>query len=129
MVLQNEDRNGIWENIVKHYEFIQGAQMSNSFILLMALNCSKEAMSTTQLSEVIANHSKGKIYKASGALKDSLENRLRKKGYIVGNDIPNIKRNHKPIRMTLYKITPKGRKLLRGWTGFLSTFSESSQIL
>jgi hypothetical protein len=63
------------------------------------------------------------IFKASGALKDSLENRLRKSGYVEGKDIPNIKRNHKPIRMTLYTITPKGRKLLKGWIGFLSTYS------
>ena len=47
--------------------------MSNSFILLTALNSSKELLSTTQLSEIIANQSKGKIVKASGALKDSLE--------------------------------------------------------
>src|SRR5918994_4137781 len=123
MILQNEDLNRIWENIVKHYEFIQGAQMSNGFILLMALSSSKEPLSTTQISEIIANQSKGKIFKASGALKDSLENRLRKNGYIAGNDIPNIKRNHKPIRMTLYTITPKGRKLLKGWSTFLSAFS------
>ena len=30
MALQNEDQNRIWENIVKHYEFIEGAQMSFS---------------------------------------------------------------------------------------------------
>ena len=124
MVLQGEDenQNRIWENIVKHYEFVQGAQMSNSFILLMVLNGSKEPLSTTQISGIIVNQSKGKIFKASGALKDSLEHRLRKNGYITGNDIPNVKRNHKPIRMTLYTITPKGRKLLKGWIGFLSTY-------
>ena len=110
----------MWENIVMYYEFIEGAQMSNSFILLMALNGSKESLSTTQISEIIAKQSKGKIFKASGALKDSLEHRLRKNGYIEGNDILNVKRNHKPIRMTLYSITPKGRKLLKGWIGFLS---------
>jgi hypothetical protein len=36
--------------------------------------------------------SKGKIYKVSGALRDSLENRLRKLGYVDGKDIPNINR-------------------------------------
>lgn len=123
MVLEIEAENKIWENIVKHYEFIQGAQMSNSFILLMALNGSNEPLSTTQISEVISNQSKGKIFKASGALKDSLENRLRKSGYVEGKDIPNIKRNHKPVKVTLYNITPKGRKLLKGWIGFLSTYS------
>jgi DNA-binding PadR family transcriptional regulator len=85
----------------------------------MTLNWSKEPLSTTQISEIIASQSKGKIFEVSGALKDSLENRLRKNGYVAGNDIPNVKRNHKPIRMTLYTITPKGRKLLRGWISFL----------
>ena len=28
----------LWEIIAKNYEFIEGAQMSNSFIILMALN-------------------------------------------------------------------------------------------
>ena len=93
--------------------------MYNSFILLMTLNWSKEPLSTTQISEIIASQSKGKIFKVSGALKDSLENRLRKNGYVAGNDIPNVKRDHKPVRMTLYTITPKGRKLLRGWISFL----------
>jgi hypothetical protein len=91
------------------------------FILLMTLNGSKVPLSTTQISEIIASQSKGKIFKASGALKDSLENRLRKYGYTEGKDIPNIKRNHKPVRMTLYSITPKGRKLLKCWLGFLSS--------
>jgi DNA-binding PadR family transcriptional regulator len=85
----------------------------------MTLNWSKEPLSTTQISEIIASQSKGKVFKVSGALKDSLENRLRKNGYVAGNDIPNVKRNHKPVRMTLYTITPKGRKLLRGWISFL----------
>lgn len=39
--------------------------------------------------------------------------RLRKNGYVEGNDIQNLKKNHKPIRMTLYTITPRGRKLLK----------------
>ena len=97
MVLEIEAENKIWENIVKHYEFIQGAQMSNSFILLMALNGSKEPLSTIQISEVISNQSKGKIFKAYGALKDSLENILRKNGYIAGNDIPMLKEIINPL--------------------------------
>jgi hypothetical protein len=67
-------------------------------------------LSTTQIPEIISNQSKGK------------KNRLRKNGYVEGNDIPNVKRNHKPIRMTLYTMTPKGRKLLKGWIAFLSAY-------
>jgi DNA-binding PadR family transcriptional regulator len=86
----------------------------------MALSNSKEPLTTTQISEKIALNSKGKIFKISGTFKDSLEIRLRKAGYVDGTDIPNIKRDRKPIRMTLYSITPKGQKLLKGWLAFLS---------
>jgi len=118
--LENKDQDRIWDNIIRHREFIDGAQISNSFIVLTALSESKQSLSTTQLSEIISTKSRGQLFKVSGALKDSLENRLRKFGYVEGKDIPNIKRDHKPIRMTLYSLTPKGRKLLKGWLGFLS---------
>ena len=86
----------------------------------MALSESKEPLSTTQISEKIAINSRGQLFKVSGALKDTLENRLRKAGYVNGSDIPNDKTDRKPIRMTLYSITPKGQKLLKGWLTFLS---------
>jgi hypothetical protein len=37
----------LWESVAKYYEFIEGAQMSNRFIILMALSQSKESLSTT----------------------------------------------------------------------------------
>ena len=119
-VAETEGEGYIWEKIAKNYDFIDGAQISNSFIVLMALNNSKESLSTTQISEKIAVQTKGKIYKVSGALRDSLENRLRRSGYVEGKDIPNIKTNHKPIRMTLYAMTPKGKRLLNGWIAFIN---------
>jgi hypothetical protein len=81
----------------------------------MALNES-ESLSTTQISEKIAFNSKGKIFKVSGALKDSLENRLRKAGYVDGMDIPNEKTDRKPIRMTLFD-NAKGSKTVEGVVG------------
>jgi DNA-binding PadR family transcriptional regulator len=119
-IIEERNSNDLWESIAKNYEFIEGAQMSNSFIILMALRQSKEPLSTTQISEKIAINSKGKLFKVSGALKDSLENRLRKAGYVDGNDIPNQKTDRKSIRMTLYFITPKGKRLLNCWIAFLS---------
>jgi hypothetical protein len=122
-VAETEGEGYIWEKIAKNYDFIDGAQISNSFIVLMALNNSKESLSTTQISEKIAVQTQGKIYKVSGALRDSLENRLRRSGYVEGKDIPNIKTNHKPIRMTLYSMTPKGKRLLNGWIAFINEVS------
>jgi hypothetical protein len=93
------------ETIVKNYESIEGAHICQ-IALLMPLSESKEPLSTTQISEKIAINSMGQLFKVSGVLKDSLENRLRKAGYVDGTDIANQKTDRKPIRMTLYSITP-----------------------
>jgi DNA-binding PadR family transcriptional regulator len=93
---------------------INGAQLSNSFIILMALSESKEPLNTTQVSQIIALNTGGQVYKISATLKDSLEHRLKREGYVVSIDLPN---------KSLYSIIPKGRKLLKGWITFLSAFS------
>jgi DNA-binding PadR family transcriptional regulator len=93
---------------------VKGAQLSNSLIILMALGESKEPLNTTQVSQLIALNTAGRIYKISATLKDSLEHRLRREGYVEGIDLPN---------KSLYSITPKGRKLLKGWISFLSAYS------
>jgi uncharacterized protein with beta-barrel porin domain len=102
--LDKKETDDIWEKIAKNYQFIQGAQISNSFIILMVLSESKEPLTATQISEMIAVNSKGKLFKVSGALKDSLENRLRRAGYVAGSDLPQ---------------EGKGRKLLKGWLAFI----------
>jgi predicted transcriptional regulator len=104
----------IWENVSKNYEMIEGAQLSNSFILLMALSNAKKPLNTTQISELISFYSKGRIYKISATLKDALEHRLKRKGYVEGIDEKN---------RSLYSITPKGKKLLKGWIAFISAYS------
>lgn len=76
-----------WERITRNYGSIKGPQMTNSFIILMALSESKKPLSTTKISEKIAANSKGKLFKVSGALKDLLENNLRKAGYVTGVDV------------------------------------------
>ena len=38
--------------VIRQNEFINGAQISNSFIVLMALSESKQSLSTTQISEI-----------------------------------------------------------------------------
>jgi DNA-binding PadR family transcriptional regulator len=105
------------ENIAKNYEMIEGAQLSNSFIILMVLSDVKEPLNTTQISELISFHSRGQIYKISATLKDALEHRLKREGYVEGFDEKN---------RSLYSITPKGRKLLKGWIAFLSAYSQRS---
>jgi siroheme synthase (precorrin-2 oxidase/ferrochelatase) len=109
----NSERYRIWESIAKNYDMIQGAQLSNSLIILMALSESKDPLNTTQISQIIALNTKGQIYKISATLKDSLEHRLKREGYVEGVNLPN---------KSLYSITPKGKRLLKGWIGFLSAY-------
>ena len=110
----NDDDQILWSSIAKNYEMIQGAQIANSFILLMVLSNATEPSSTTQISEIISKKSRGDIFKLSSTLKDSLEYRLKRDGYVEGIDMKN---------KSLYSITPKGRKLLKGWIAFLSAYS------
>lgn len=55
-VTDKEDQDKIWNSIIRQFEFITGTQISNNFIVLMALSESKESMSTTQLSEIISSN-------------------------------------------------------------------------
>jgi len=63
--IEKINSDDLWESIAKNYEFIEGAQMSNSFIILMALSQSKESLSTTQISEKIVINSRGQSFKVS----------------------------------------------------------------
>jgi hypothetical protein len=69
----------LWDSIAKNYEWISHAQISNSFILLMALNEAKEALTAGEISEIIAQKSKGRLYKVPSTLRDALEYRLKEK--------------------------------------------------
>ena len=109
----NDDDQILWSSIAKNYEMIQGAQIANRFIFLMVLSNATEPSSTTQISEIISKKSRGDIFKLSSTLKDSLEYRLKRDGYVEGIDMKN---------KSLYSITPKGRKLLKGWIAFLSAY-------
>src|SRR5205085_8053491 len=103
----------IWDSVSKNYEMVQDAQLSNNFVILMALNESEQPLTTTQISEIISKRSKGQIYKNPATLKDALENRLKREGYVNGIITAN---------KILYSITSKGRKLLNGWVAFLSAY-------
>ena len=72
----------IWKSIVKNYELIEGAQLSNSFIILMILDKAEESLTSSFISKIISYNSLGRIYKPASTLKDSLENRLKREGYV-----------------------------------------------
>jgi DNA-binding PadR family transcriptional regulator len=100
----------VWDSIVKNYDMILGAQLSNSFIILMALSESSDPLSATEISKVIASRTNGKIFKVPATLQDSIEKRLKREGYVVASNIAD---------KTKYSITSKGQRLLRAWMAFL----------
>jgi DNA-binding PadR family transcriptional regulator len=89
----------------------------------MVLNETNEPLNSTRLSEIIAKRTNGQLFKISAALKDSLEHRLKREGYVKGVDVPTQQGSRKQVKVSLYSITPKGRKLLDGWMAFLSAYS------
>jgi hypothetical protein len=114
----------LWLKLAENFEYIEGGQIANGFVCLLALSESVEPISATEISRYVSLETKGEIFKVSATLKDSLEHRLRPAGYVEGADIASKKKGgKKPIRVSLYKITPKGRKLLKGWVGFLRAVS------
>ncbi|MDR4492346.1 MAG: hypothetical protein R2685_15845 [Candidatus Nitrosocosmicus sp.] len=110
---QETSQQALWKEISENYELIEGAQLSNSFIILLSLSILKNPSSSIDISKTISEYSLGKIYKPASTLKDSLEKRLRREEYVKGIDVNN---------KTLYSITPKGKKLLKGWISFLKAF-------
>ena len=85
----NDDDQILWNSIAKNYEMIQGAQIANSFILLTVLSKATEPLSTTLISEIISKKSRGEIFKLSSTLKDSLEYRLKRDGYVESTELKN----------------------------------------
>jgi DNA-binding PadR family transcriptional regulator len=110
----------IWDSIATNYDWISFAHLSNSFIILMALNEIKKPVTAGEISEFIALRSKGRLYKVSATIKDSLDNRLKREGLV--EDHSTTKEQDKKSKVAHYTITPKGRKLLQGWLAFLSVF-------
>lgn len=116
---EEKSKDALWGGLAKNYEMVRNAEIANSFLCLLALDGAESPLSTSQISEKMATHTKGQIYKISATIKSSLET-LRSAGLVEAKDIPSDKPNErKPVRMSLYKITPKGRQLLKGWVGFL----------
>jgi hypothetical protein len=115
---KKEDKSSlqqIWNSLSKNYNLVEGAQLSNSFVILLSLIYSNEHLTTNQISEIISKKSKGEIYKNPGTIKDALDKRLIREGFVTSNIIEN---------KTKYTITSKGEKLLKGWIGFLSAITE-----
>ncbi|HSE99680.1 MAG TPA: hypothetical protein VLA48_02200 [Nitrososphaeraceae archaeon] len=104
----------IWNSLSKNYSMVEGAQLSNSFVILLSLMNSNEPLTTNQISEIISKKSQGEIYKNPGTIKDALDKRLVREAFVSSKILQN---------RTKYSITSKGEKLLKGWIGFLSAIT------
>ena len=105
----------VWDSIVKNYDMILGAQLSNSFIILLALSESgSSSLTATEISKAIATRTNGKLFKVPATLQDSIEKRLKREGLVEAK-----KTNTNKVR---YSITDKGRQLLLGWKSFIMTY-------
>jgi DNA-binding PadR family transcriptional regulator len=130
MVDQGMDSEGqiekLWDSIAKNHEWISYAQISNSFVLLMVLSenkVRKKALTAGEISEIIAQKSKGRLYKVPSTLRDALEYRLKREGLVEDEkNTANKSSIQKTPKVSKYSITPKGQKLLQGWIAFLSAF-------
>jgi len=71
-----------WDSIATNYDWISLAHLSNSFIILMALDEIKKPVTAGEISEFIALRSKGRLYKVSATIKDSLDNRLKRESLV-----------------------------------------------
>ena len=89
------------------FNFLKGYNTYNTYQV-------EDLLTLSDISKTISYNSLGRIYKPASTLKDSLENRLKREGYVEG-----IVENNK----TYYKITQKGKKLLKGWISFLSSYN------
>jgi hypothetical protein len=58
-----------WDSIATNYDWISLAQLSNSFIILMAFNEIKKPVTAGEISEFIALRSKGRLYKVSATIR------------------------------------------------------------
>jgi DNA-binding PadR family transcriptional regulator len=107
----------VWDSIVKNYDMILGAQLSNSFIILLALSesgsSSSSSLTATEISKAIATRTNGKLFKVPATLQDSIEKRLKREGLV------EAKKTNTKVR---YSITDKGRQLLLGWKSFIMTY-------
>jgi DNA-binding PadR family transcriptional regulator len=104
-------------SITDNFELIEGMQLSNSFMIFMILDIAKEYLLTlSDISKTIFYNSLGHIYKPASIHIERFFRKLLKKrenGYVEG-----IVKNNK----TYYKITSRGKKLLKGWISFLSVY-------
>lgn len=119
--MKKEATPDLWAKMVKHMDLIDGASVAKSFPLLLALNGAEKPLTTSEVSERIAKNSSGGLFIIPSTARSALEV-LKAHGLVEGQDEANEGKGakKKPVARTLYSITPKGRRLVKAWAGFLA---------
>lgn len=113
----------LWDLIVNNIQWINYANLSNSFIILQVLNEAEKPLSANEVSEKIANNTKGRIYKVPATIRDALEHRLMREKLVEGEEMEIQTADGRKLKTLHFRITAKGKELLRGWTAFIRAYS------
>lgn len=113
----------LWDLIAENIHWINYANLSNSFIILQALDEAEKPLSANEVSEKIASNTKGKIYKVPATLRDALEHRLMREKLVDGKEEEIQTADGRRLKTLHFSITAKGKGLLKGWTAFIHAYS------
>ena len=118
-----EPSKELWDLISENIQWIQYANLSNSFVILQVLNEAEKPLSATEVSERIASNTKGKVYKVPATIRDAMEHRLVREKLIDGEEIEVQTAKGGGTKTLHFSITAKGKELLKGWTAFIRAYS------
>lgn len=119
----NESESAIWDLISKNTEWINYANLSNSFVILQVLSEAEKPLSANEVSEKIAINTKGRVYKVPATIRDALEHRLMREKLVDGIEREVQTADGRKLKTLHFSITAKGRELLKGWKAFVRAYS------
>lgn len=120
----NESPHELWDLIADNIQWIHYANLSNSFIILQALNEAEKPLPANEVSKKIASNTKGRIYKVPATIRDALEYRLMREKLVDGREEEIQTTDGRKLKTLHFSITPKGKELLKGWTAFIRAYSQ-----
>lgn len=113
----------LWDLIAENIEWINYANLSNSFLILEVLNEAERSLSAGEVSERIASNTKGRVYKIPATIRDALEHRLMREALVNGEITEIQTTDGRKLKTLHFSITTKGKELLKGWKAFIHAYS------
>ena len=113
----------LWDLIAENIQWINYANLSNSFLILQVLNEAEKPLSAGEVSEKIAYNTKGHVYKVPATIRDALEHRLMRVELVKGEVKEMQTTDGRKLKILHFSITTKGKELLKGWKAFIQAYS------